>query len=68
MDDLIVRQFKNDIIAIMNKTEIPLEVKRLVLGEILNETTVMADNSIRTAIKAIKEQEAQKTNPENSPE
>ena len=69
MDDLLIRSFKNSIIELMNKTMLPTEVKRLVLSEILNETTKLVDNDIRVQIQNLqKKEEDVKSDPENSPE
>ena len=64
MGDYEIREFKNNIINYMNSVPIPLEVKRLVLSDILNETTKAADENIKAYLKAEKE----KPDPENSPE
>ena len=76
MDDLKIREFKNNIIAYMNSTELPLEVKRLVLSEILSETTMLVNNDITKLINSLKKEKEEsekeetktKTDPENSPE
>ena len=76
MNDLEIRQFKNAIIDFMNKTMIPTEVKRLVLSEILTETTRLVDNDIRAQVQSMNEKKAeedansedQESEPENSPE
>ena len=74
MDDLKIRDFKNSIIAYMNSVELPLEVKRLVLSEILHETTMLVNNDITKLVNDLKKeqemvkQEEEKIDPENSPE
>lgn len=78
MDDLQIRSFKNSIIDFMNKTVFPTEVKRLVLSEILNETTKIVDNDIRVQIQNLQQAKensdeakkavSDKSNTENSPE
>lgn len=65
--DLRIRSFKNKIINIMNDEPLQVEIKRLVLGEILAETTKLADDEVRAQIAAYK-QEQEKTNSEKSPE
>ena len=67
MDDLRIRSFKNEIIALMNKEALPLEVKRLVLSEVLSETTRLVDADIKAQIEAY-QKEKEKPDPENSPE
>lgn len=64
MDDFRIRGFRNHIIGVINEEPLPLEVKRLVLKDILDEVSVAADNSIKSFIAAEKE----KANTENSPE
>ena len=67
--DLEIRSFKNSIIDFMNKTPLATEIKRLVLSEILAETTMRVDTDIRTEIQNLKETEPTKeSDPENSPE
>ena len=74
MDDLLIRSFKNQIIELMNKTSLPTEVKRLVLSEILNETTKLVNNDIMAQIQTLQEQKDKealanaKPKPKNSPE
>lgn len=64
IDDLRIREFKNNLINYMNEEPLPLEVKRLVLSDILNETIKAVDANIKAYLMAEKE----KTNSENSPE
>lgn len=66
MIDLEIRTFKNNLIAVINQAELPMEVKRLVLGEVYTETSRVADNDIRTQINAAAQKE--NPNPEKSPE
>ena len=72
MDDLRIRSFKNQIIDILNKEPICLEIKRLVLSDILAETKLAADADIKAQIALIQEEkarkESEKSEPENSPE
>ena len=63
-DDFRIREFKNTIVNTINDEPLPLEVKRLVLVDILHEVSVAADNSIRTYLQA----EREKSDSENSPE
>ena len=63
-DDYRIREFKNNIINSINCEPLPLEVKRLVLCDVLHEVTVAADNSIKGYLLAEKE----KSDSENSPE
>lgn len=64
-DDLRIRSFKNKMINMMNDEPLPLEVKRLVLVDILNETSRAADESIKNAIQTAA---TEKSDSENSPE
>lgn len=65
--DLQIRAFKNTIIDFMNKSPLATEVKRLVLSELLQETTRVVDNDIRAQIQSI-QKEKENSDPENSPE
>lgn len=64
IDDLRIREFKNNLINYMNEEPLPLEVKRLVFNDILNELTKAVDANIKAYLMAEKE----KSNSENSPE
>ena len=66
MLDYEVRKCKNEIVNYLNHVELPIEVKRLILSEILSETTRVADNDIRAYVTSMAQQE--KPDPENSPE
>lgn len=44
--DLKIRKFRNDLISLINATEISLEVKRLVINEVQKIVTEAADNYI----------------------
>lgn len=44
--DLKIREFRNDLIKLINATEIPLEVKRLVVNEVQKIVTEASDNYI----------------------
>lgn len=66
MLDYEVRKCKNEIVNYLNHTELPIEVKRLILSEILAETTRVADNDIRAYVTSLEKD--QKPDPENSPE
>ena len=72
MDDLRIRSFKNEIVDLINKEPVCLEIKRLVLSDILNEVTNGANADIKTQLSIIQEEkqkkEEEKAEPENSPE
>jgi len=72
MDDLRIRAFKNELIDIVNKEPVCLEIKRLVLSDILNEVTKGADADVKAQIAAIQEEKQkkaeEKSESENSPE
>ena len=68
MGDLEIRAFKNGLVDYLNKYPMfPLEVKRLVLSEVLHETTDMVDEQIRSTIKSMREENAESKS-EKSPE
>ena len=56
--NLEIRMFREKIINTINETELPIEVKRLVLKEVMSVVNETADNQIA------KEQEMLKTNEE----
>ena len=63
-DDFRIREFKNNLVNTINAEPLPLEVKRLVLTDILHEVATAADNSIRSYLMSEKEN----SDSENSPE
>lgn len=48
--DLEIREFKNAIVQFVNKSELPMEVKRLCLREILDEVNILSDETIKAQI------------------
>lgn len=50
-------QLQTDVVAVLNKSGMPLEVKRLVLKEVLEKVTVARDEAIRMEQQALKEKE-----------
>ena len=48
--DLEIREFKNAIVQFVNKSELPMEVKRLCLKEILDEVNILSDETIKAQI------------------
>ena len=48
--DLEIREFKNAIVQFVNKSELPMEVKRLCLKEILDEVNIISDETIKAQI------------------
>lgn len=55
MESLLIRDTKNQIINFLNARDIPLEVKRLILADILTEVTALADSEIKECLNAKKE-------------
>lgn len=53
--DLMIRQFSNSLIATINESPLPIEVKRLVLKDILAQTSAEADKVIVEQINKAKE-------------
>lgn len=66
MTDLEIRSFKTSMIDHMNKFLLPIELKRLVLVDILDETTKLANSTLKEQVVAL-QQEKEKTDSENSP-
>lgn len=50
-DSLKIREFSNAIANFINGSDLPAEVKRLALAEILHKLEVATDNVITTEIK-----------------
>lgn len=55
--DYLIRTMKNKIISDLNETEIPMEVKRLVLGEILREVSLASESVISEQIEQLSKKE-----------
>lgn len=53
--DKDIRELKLKIIAVLNESELPIEVKRLVLAEIYREVESLAEQVISQQIKEEKE-------------
>ena len=45
--DVQIRQFRNELLQLINSVELPLEVKRLVLNEIFHAVSDASDEFIR---------------------
>lgn len=61
--DLEIRRFKQGIIQFINDSTLPLEVKRLVLAEVVNMVTSASDEVIKQQVQQIVE--STKENPED---
>lgn len=58
-DNFKIRKLKIDIIMTLNESRLPLEVRRLVLGEVMKETDELAEEMIlKEAEEFEKEQKA----------
>ena len=53
MLDIEIRQFRDELLEKVNGTELPLEVKRLVLNEILHAVSEASDTFINTQKQSI---------------
>ncbi len=53
MLDIEIRQFRDEILEKVNSVELPLEVKRLVLNEILHAVSEASDTFINTQKQSI---------------
>lgn len=67
MIDIDIRQFRDDLLEQINSTQLPLEVKRLVLAEILHAISEASDNFINEQKKSIIEQLNDPNNVHESP-
>lgn len=47
MMDLLIREFKNSIISFVNQSDLPMEIKRLCLSEILKDVSDASDAVIK---------------------
>lgn len=47
----MIRQFNNEIVGVINNSPLPIEVKRLVLKDILAQTTATAEKVIAEQLK-----------------
>ena len=56
MTDLEIRQFRDDLLELINTTKLPLEVKRLVLFEVSKAVSEASDNYINSQKQSIIEQ------------
>ena len=64
MLDIQIRQFRDEILEKVNSTELPLEVKRLVLNEILHAVSEASDTFINNQKQSIIYQLAEAQNQE----
>lgn len=59
--DYMIRELKNKIVEDLNEAQLPMEVKRLVLTEILKDVCVIAEQLIqeqsKKGIEAVREEE-----------
>lgn len=55
--DFIIREFRDSVVNEINKYDLPMEVKRLVLLEIMQEITRQVEISIKKSIEEIKADE-----------
>lgn len=52
-----IRKFEDDLIDAFNTNDLPIEVKRLIAQNVLNEITKQADKIIVEEIKEMKKEE-----------
>lgn len=64
MLDIQIRQFRDELLEKVNGTELPLEVKRLVLNEILHAVSEASDTFINNQKQSIISQLAEAQNQE----
>jgi len=51
MNSYMVRQFKNSIIGTANAYDLPIEVKRLCMAEVMAELNALAEQQIQSEIR-----------------
>lgn len=65
-DNFKIRKLKIDIIMTLNESRLPVEVRRLVLGEVMKETDELAEEMIlKEAEEFEKEQKAKEQEEKN---
>lgn len=62
MTDTEIRQFRDDLVDMINNTQIPIEIKRLVLFEIYTMVSKTSDDFINAQRKSVIEQLNDPTN------
>lgn len=60
--NLAIRAFRNKLINSINEENLPIEVKRLVVKEILDQINETAENEIQFEIKKLEENKEEKEN------
>ena len=54
-DNLRIRTLRKQIVNILNESELPFEVLRMVLEEVLREVNTLTETAIKKEIEALKE-------------
>lgn len=67
MIDTEIRQFRDELIDTINSTQLPIEIKRLILFEIYTSVSKASDDFINAQRKSIIEQLNDPTNEHESP-
>ena len=57
MDNYKIRQFEDSVIDLFNKSDLQIEIKRLVAQNVLNLLTKKADETITREIQEMKKEE-----------
>ena len=57
MEDLKIRLFRQDLINYINSVELPMEVKRLVLSEVLSQVTNETEKVLQYQLEESKKEE-----------
>lgn len=60
--NLAIRAFRNKLINSINEENLPIEVKRLVVREILDQINETSENEIQFEIKKLEENKEEKEN------
>lgn len=67
MTDTEIRQFRDDLIGMINNTPLPIEIKRLTLHEVYTVVSKASDDFINAQRKSILEQLNDPNNVHESP-
>lgn len=67
MIDIEIRQFRDDLLNMINSTQLPIEIKRLVIAEISTVVSQASDNFINEQTQSVIAQLNDENNKHESP-
>ena len=56
-DNLKIRKLKKDLADVLNSSMLPIEVKRIIMADLLNDVTNLADNEVQKEINELESEE-----------